>query len=93
MSIDFDGAAERLREHLGKAPPNPEDMVAVEATDFALVLMERYTLLSANRMQAGKIEGMESDLFLAVETAYKRGAVEWTRLNYPAYYERLKAGE
>jgi len=30
-----------------------------------------------------KIDGLESDLHNAVETAIKRGAVEWGRLNYP----------
>lgn len=37
-----------------------------------------------------KIEGLEADLFLAVSTAYNRGAVDWTRLNYPEWFERLK---
>lgn len=36
-----------------------------------------------------KIEGLEADLFLAVSTAYQRGAVEWARLNYPEWIERL----
>lgn len=39
-----------------------------------------------------KIEGLEADLFLAVGTAYHRGAVEWTRRNYPEWFERLKVG-
>jgi hypothetical protein len=30
-----------------------------------------------------KIDGLQSDLDNAVETAIKRGAVEWGRLNYP----------
>lgn len=36
-----------------------------------------------------KIEGLDADLENAVETAYKRGATEWTRLNYPDLYARL----
>lgn len=36
-----------------------------------------------------KIEGLEADLESAVETAFKRGATEWTRLNYPDLYARF----
>lgn len=39
-----------------------------------------------------KIEALESELFEAVSVAYSRGAVEWTRRNYPAWHERLKLG-
>ena len=39
---------------------------------------------------ADKIEGLEADLEGAVEVAYNRGATEWTRLNYPEIYSRLK---
>lgn len=38
----------------------------------------------------GKVEGLESDLYNAVQTAYHRGAVDWVRWNYPRYYEQLK---
>lgn len=38
-----------------------------------------------------KIEGLEADLENAVETAFGRGATEWTRLNYPNSYARLTA--
>lgn len=33
-----------------------------------------------------KVEGLTADLEMAVLTAYKRGATEWTRLNYPDWY-------
>jgi hypothetical protein len=36
-----------------------------------------------------KIKGLDADLQSAVEVAFKRGAVEWTRLNYPDIYKRL----
>jgi hypothetical protein len=36
-----------------------------------------------------KIDGLESDLTSAVEVAFKRGATEWTRLNYPDLYRKL----
>ena len=39
-----------------------------------------------------KIEGLEEELFSAVKVAYQRGAVEWTRLNYPAWFERFRVG-
>lgn len=51
-----------------------------------LLLREASKLIES---QADTISGLESDLFLAVSTAFKRGATEWTRLNYPKYYERL----
>jgi len=40
---------------------------------------------------ADKIEGLEADLFEAVKVAFRRGAVEWTRLNYPKWYEHCMA--
>lgn len=39
-----------------------------------------------------KIEGLEADLDNAVEVAWKRGATEWVRLNYPKHYARFTAG-
>ncbi len=36
-----------------------------------------------------KVDGLLSDLDSAVEVAYKRGATEWTRLNYPQMFARL----
>lgn len=38
-----------------------------------------------------KVDGLESDLDNAVETAFDRGAKEWTRLNFPARFARLTA--
>jgi hypothetical protein len=42
-------------------------------------------------LAADKIEGLDADLESAVEVAFKRGATDWTRLNYPAQYKRLMA--
>jgi hypothetical protein len=39
---------------------------------------------------ADKIEGLEADLDSAVEVAYRRGATDWVRMNYPAKYAALK---
>lgn len=36
-----------------------------------------------------KVDGLQSDLDNAIEVAFKRGAIEWTRLNYPDHYARL----
>jgi hypothetical protein len=36
-----------------------------------------------------KVDGLEADLDNAVEVAWKRGAHEWTRLNYPKHYARF----
>lgn len=38
-----------------------------------------------------KIDGLSDDLDSAIEVAFKRGATEWVRLNYPSHYERLKS--
>lgn len=37
-----------------------------------------------------KIDGLESDLDSAVEVAYRRGAEDWVRLNYPKQYALLR---
>lgn len=36
-----------------------------------------------------RAEGLEADLDDAVEVAWKRGATEWVRLNYPKHYARF----
>ncbi len=38
-----------------------------------------------------KVEGLEADLDSAVEIAFKYGALDWVRLNYPRHYERFRA--
>ena len=37
------------------------------------------------------LDGVEADLDSAIEVAYKRGATEWVRMNYPLHYERLSS--
>ena len=37
-------------------------------------------------------EGLEEDLYQAVLVAYRRGAVEWTQLNYPQWINAISAG-
>jgi hypothetical protein len=36
-----------------------------------------------------KIDALEAKLSNAVATAYDRGAIEWTKLNFPVLYERM----
>ena len=43
-----------------------------------------------SELAIGKVEGLESDLYNAVQTAYHRGAVDWVKWNYPRYYAQLK---
>lgn len=43
---------------------------------------------TVNRLE-DRIEGLNADLDSAVEVAFRRGAVEWTRLNYPTIHMRL----
>ena len=37
-----------------------------------------------------KVDALESELTSAVEVAYRHGAKEWVRLNYPKAYARLE---
>ena len=43
---------------------------------------------TVNRLE-DRIEGLNADLDSAVEVAFRNGAAEWTRLNYPTLYMRL----
>lgn len=38
-----------------------------------------------------KVDGLEADLESAVEAAFRLGAVDWTRKNYPALYRKFVA--
>lgn len=46
-----------------------------------------------NERLRDKVDGLEADLQNAVETAFKRGATEWARLNYPKLYAALSTTE
>ena len=69
-----------------RAPSYQQDSAWHDPKTVTYVTKPRALLEEA----ADKIEGLEDDLFLAVSTAYRRGAVEWTRLNYPEWYKRLE---
>lgn len=51
---------------------------------------EIYRAIVAERERwEDKVDGLTADLDSAVEVAWKRGATEWVRLNYPAHYTRF----
>ena len=92
MSIDFDGAAERLWEQFSEGAPSNSDRITTSAVDVYKLLLERSTLMAANKMQADRISGLSEDLRSAVRVAFKNGAKEWVRLNYSDLYGDLLEG-
>lgn len=50
------------------------------------------TLLAIQKVEIeqDRIDGLQADLEEAVQVAYNRGAVEWAKLNYPTWIERLE---
>lgn len=44
-------------------------------------------------VQSEKIDGLECDLYSAVQVAWRRGAREWARLNYPDWIAQLEADD
>lgn len=65
---------ERLREICEEA--DGKDVAVITLPDKILALID-------------EVEGLQADLDKAVETAYNRGATDWTKLNYPKHFERL----
>lgn len=67
-----------------------EDHVgSVEKNETAFILTEAAACI---REMVEKREGLEEDLYQAVLVAYRRGAVEWTMLNYPQWINAISAG-
>ena len=72
-----------------------DQLVAEARAEFIIALQSYARLLDAlagvraerDRMR-DKVDGLETELESAVEVAFKRGAAEWTRLNYPEIYAR-----
>ncbi len=48
--------------------------------------------IGANLVIEDKVEGLLADLDAAIEVAWKRGAHDWVRLNYPKHYEGFTCG-
>lgn len=64
-----------------------------EATEVWVDSQDLRSLLSDVERLKDSNQGLEADLFEAVSVAYGRGATEWTRLNYPKWFERIEANE
>lgn len=82
MDIAADTQIRIMRESYEKEARNLAEKVV-------LTQRELRTQRSANGELTDKIEGLESDLKEAVRVAYNRGATEWTRLNYRAWFEEF----
>ena len=93
---------------LGEALTNYEAFVRLANPEtIKALLAERDSLLAAKEADGRQkrayldeidrlkdtVEGLTCDLRLAVETAYHRGATDWTRLNYPRIYAALTTKE
>lgn len=61
--------------------------IAAASPDVVISLLDEI-----ERLQ-DKVDGLSSDLDSAVEVAFKRGATEWTKLNYPDHYASLTTGD
>ena len=59
----------------------------------AILEVEKTALEWRLREAQDKIDGLESDLESAIDVAFRSGAVDWCRLNYPNQFERLSAQE
>lgn len=64
-------------------------LTADEARQIAACIRE---MLEVENDAIQKREGLEEDLYQAVLVAYRRGAVEWTMLNYPQWINAISAG-
>lgn len=66
-----------------------EDSVWRPAQKGVFALADTIVLIAEVECLRDKVEGLESDISDAVETAYRRGAVDWAVLNYPDIVARL----
>ena len=76
--------------------PRVSDTELAKKVDEAKERLRPYLAAPASPLPEGggwqdKAEGLESDLRQAVLVAWKRGAEEWCRLNYPQWIEWLEA--
>lgn len=79
-----------LRGHIGfDKPANLWEQHLLHWAEEAAALILR---LTGERDEArDKIDGLESDLHSAVMVAFHRGALTWTKDNYPDIYAQLMA--
>lgn len=72
-------------DHVGKA--DRAACIETEAADaIETAARERDAMRDSN-------DGLTEDLYQAVLEAYRRGAVEWTMLNYPQWINAISAGQ
>lgn len=63
-----------------------------QMTDALLTAEARVRELEQKLERAeDKIDGLQADLDGAIEVAFRRGATDWTWMNYPSHFERLTA--
>lgn len=78
---------DRLEDRVHSGHDHPAvDALLVQAAACIREMVE----IENNAIQ--KREGLEEDLYQAVLVAYRRGAVEWTQLNYPQWINAISAG-
>lgn len=65
------------------------DALVLEFYRSASLIVAQHTL----DIEEDRIEGLEEDLYQAVQVAYNRGAEKWALLNYPDWKSRLEAGK
>lgn len=79
----------------GRQPDNLHTALAYEVDHLRQQVAGRLTAGSDSTLAcdveqlSDRVEGLSSDLDAAVEVAFRHGATEWVRLNYPTHFERL----
>lgn len=80
-------ATEALVERLEGGPHEWGYRCPVEGT--FIVDDAPFHAAAALRSLSDSLEGTDEDLYQAVLVAYRRGAHEWARLNYPKWIDRI----
>ena len=95
--IDLD-KLEALAKAALKAKGDNARWEALDALEAAANPATILDLIASARRDAEEIErlrdsneGLRTDLFYAVQTAYRSGATEWARLNYPQWIDAIEA--
>ena len=72
--------------------PELLDEIEAKAQRAGVDTMDQQTtlaLVARIRELDDEAEALDSELTMAVEVAYRHGAHEWARLNFPSLYEEL----